>query len=497
MTTHPCYEVFVRNEEDTYYDAVAARDYRFDGKFFVGVKTTGVYCRPICPARPNKGNIIFFPDAQSAEKAGFRPCLRCRPESAPLSPAWSGSSTTIHRALKLIAGGRLAGATQDDIAGQLGMSARHLRRLFTEELGKTPNQIWAEYRLNFARTLIAETGLPMTEIAFSAGFSSLRRFNEAFKARFRRTPTELRRERRPISGDMTLRLRLSYRPLLDWNALLTYYQSHLIAGVENVKDNRYERVFSFGDAVGALRVSRPAGSEALELEVVTTATRHLYRIVQNVRRMFDLDSDPLLMANAFSQSPFMSALSEKYPGLRLAQRWDPFESAVFTILGQVVSVDHAMNLVGQLVKGCGTKIRNPLSGDTAYLFPRPETVADAPLADIQTTEARKETLRTFSRQISTGKLRLDSEQDPMAFRDSLLRIKGIGTWTADDIRLRALGDPDAFPADDLILKRALARHPEIRMETFKPWRGYAALYLWKEYAQILSQKRRRSHEIVL
>jgi len=488
---------YMRTEEDTYYEAVAARDYRFDGKFFVGVRTTGVYCRPICPAKPKRENIVFFPDALSAEKAGFRPCLRCRPEATPQSPAWNGRNTTIHRALKLIAGGRLAGSAQEDIAGQLGVSARHLRRLFTEELGKTPNQIWGEYRLNFARILIVETRLPMTEIAFSAGFSSLRRFNEAFKARFRRPPREVRRERRQEPVETTLGLKLPYRPPLDWNALLSYYQSHLIAGVENIKDNRYERVFRLGDAIGAFRVSRVRGSEVLELEVLTTATRHLYRIVQNVRRMFDLDSDPLLMANAFSSSPFMTALSEKYPGLRLAQRWNPFESAVFTVLGQVVSVDQARNLVGELVKGYGEKIRNPLSGDAAFLFPKPEALADASLADIQTTDARKETIRELSRQISAGKIRLDSEQDPTAFRDSLLQIKGIGTWTADDICLRALGDPDAFPAGDLILKRALARHPELRMETFKPWRGYAALYLWKEYAQMLSQKRRRDHEIVL
>ncbi len=487
----------MRTEEDTYYDAVAARDYRFDGKFFVGVRTTGVYCRPICPARPKRENIVFFPDALSAEKAGFRPCLRCRPESAPQSPAWSGRNTTIHRALKLIAGGNLAGSTQDDVAEKLGISARHLRRLFAEELGKTPNQIWSEYRLNFARKLITETGLPVTDIAFSAGFLSLRRFNEAFKTRFRRTPSEIRRERHQEPVETTLKLKLSYRPPLDWNALLAYYQSHLITGVENVKDNRYERVFRLGDATGALRVSRARESEALELEVLTTATRYLYRIVQNIRRMFDLDSDPLLIANAFSSSPFMAALSGKYPGLRLAQRWDPFESAVFSILGQLVSVDQAGRLVGQLVQGYGEKIRNPLSGDAAYLFPRPETLADASLADIRTTEARKETIRIFSRQISSGRIRLDSEQDPIAFKDSLLQIKGIGTWTADDICLRALGDPDAFPADDLILKRALARHPKLRMEAFKPWRGYAALYLWKEYAQILSHKRRKNDDTIL
>src|SRR5262245_30765918 len=240
---------------EDFYQALLARDYRFDGKFFVAVKTTGVYCRPICPAKPKRENVVFFPDAASAEAAGSRPCLRCRPECAPLSPAWWGKRAVVQRALKLIANNGLHNGTkQEQFAQRLGMSARHLRRLFKEEVGRTPKQIADANRLNFARKLIVETAVPIMAVAHSAGFSSLRRFNDAFRKRFWRAPSQLRKTRSKIETTHGIELKLSFRPPYDWQAMLRFYQTHPIPGVERVADNSFERVFRIDGTVGFLRV---------------------------------------------------------------------------------------------------------------------------------------------------------------------------------------------------------------------------------------------------
>jgi AraC family transcriptional regulator of adaptative response / DNA-3-methyladenine glycosylase II len=475
-----------------FYEALLARDYRFDGKFFVAVKTTGVYCRPICPARPKRENVEFFPDAASPEAAGYRPCLRCRPECAPLSPAWWRKRAVVQRALKLIANNRLHPNTnEEEFAERLGMSARHLRRLFKEEIGRTPKQISDANRLNFARKLIVETSVPIITVARTAGFSSLRRFNDAFKKRFQRAPSQLRKARSKVETTEGIELKLSFRPPFDWQSLIRFYQSHPIPGIERVAENAFERVFRIEGTVGFLRVQPVAGQPQLKLSVVAEDPRLLFEVVNRVRRMFDLDSDPMLIENSFAQVPLLAKLVDRFPGLRVPGGWDPFETAICSILGQVVSAEQRANLVGQLVRGYGEEIIHPVAGEKAYLFPGPTVLASSDLSKVKTSVARKEAIRDFSRRVLSGAISLSEAQDPMMFRKTLLETKGLGPWSAEYISLRSIGDTDAFPHTDLILKRVLALHPDLDLEDIKPWRSYAAVYLWKGFAQTLSKQERK------
>ena len=498
---------------EAYLRAISTRDARFDGKFFIGVKTTGIYCRPICPAKPKLKNIELYPDALAAEKAGYRPCLRCRPEAAPLSPAWMGRSATVNRALKLIeAHFSLAGIGQaephaepqepneDEFAERLGISARHLRRLFELELGTTPKRVFDHTRLGFARQLVIETNLPITEIAFASGFSSVRRFNDSFKERFTRAPSELRRQASDSSKNAVseasakpihLTLTLPYRPPFDWNSQLRFFHSHQIGGVELVDHESYQRVFRIGrtgSEVGALKIVHDAETNRLRASIASTDPRSLHAIARRLRQMFDLDSDPIQLTQLFMSCTLMSGLSEKHAGLRLQRGWDPFETAIGTLLGQLVSVEQGKRMVARLVETHGEAVRNPLTGEPAYLFPEPARLASSELKEIPTTGGRKSAIRELSRRVASGELSLDSTQDFEAFRKSLCEIKGIGAWSAEYISLRALGDTDAFPGTDLILKRAVDLHPALDLESFRPWRAYVAIFLWKEFAAALSKK---------
>ncbi len=475
-------------KSDVYYSAMLARDYRFDGKFFVGVKTTGIYCRPICPAKPKKENVEFYPSAIAAENAGYRPCLRCRPEAAPLSPAWLGKSAIVQRALKVIGSQGVIAVDENIFAEQFGVSARHLRRLFEKEIGQTPKQISDNNRLNFARKLLLETDLPITQVALSAGFESLRRFNDAFKARFHRAPSEIRKRQHSDKNEESVTLTLSYRPPYDWNSLLNYYRSHSIRGLEHIGDNSYERVFRHENKLGVVTVQPLSAESKLEVRIAHGDVKSLFPIAQKIRQMFDLDSDPLLIANSFAGDERLNALWNKYPGLRIPRAWEPFEAIICTILGQLVSVPQASRLVEQLIKAYGEKVEHPLTKEVAYLFPTAEILAAASLENIGTTERRKETIREVSRQILNSRLSLAVNQDAEDFKAQLLAAPGLGPWSAEYITLRALGDTDAFPNTDLILKRALERLPQTDLQKFRPWRSYVALYLWKEFAKTLSKQ---------
>jgi AraC family transcriptional regulator, regulatory protein of adaptative response / DNA-3-methyladenine glycosylase II len=485
------YTSVVENQDDIFYRAYMSRDHRFDGKFFIAVKTTGVYCRPICPAKPHRKNVEFFPHALSAEKAGYRPCLRCRPECAPLSPAWMGRSATVQRALKLISDQTFPETNEDQFAEQLGVSARHLRRLFDEELGKTPKQISDASRLNFARKLIVETPLPITEISFTSGFSSIRRFNDAFKSRFHRAPTEIRKAKGIKNPDSGIELRLPYRPPFDWHSLIQFYKSHEVSGVEEISTDLYARVFKVDGVLAAMTLSHDPHEHSLLLRVSDANPKCLYRVCQIARQMFDLDCDPMAISEVFSPCSITARLCRQYPGLRIPRGFDPFEIAICTILGQLVSTEQARRLVGQLVEAYGDPVINPLSGNPAHIFPTPEELATSTLSNVGTTQTRKRTINQFSRLVAEKKIQLHSAQDPVLFRRKLLDIEGIGPWSAEYISLRALGDTDAFPSSDLILKRVIQENPDIKLESFKPWRAYAAIYLWKEFARSLSKKRRK------
>jgi AraC family transcriptional regulator of adaptative response / DNA-3-methyladenine glycosylase II len=455
--------------EDTYYAALCARDPRFDGKFFVGVKTTGIYCRPICPARPLRKNVEFYSSPQAAEKAGYRPCLRCRPESAPLSSAWIGTSAVVQRAMRLMQGPKsLPG--EEKFAAQFGISARHLRRLFLEEIGKTPKQLMLESRLNLARKLLAETALPVTQVAFAAGFGSVRRFNDAFRQRFHRSPGVIRRA--PLSAE-ALKIRLAYRPPFDFEGLLRSYGHHEVAGLERVSAHGYERIVEREGKVGKISVTNDPASSSLLLEVDFPDLRQL----------------PALISKGLELDPDLAKLLKKHPGIRLPSGWDPFEVGVSTILGQLVSLGQARALVAQLIELHGKSVE--VDGAKVKLFPSAATLATADLSALKTTGNRRRTLQAFAAAVHAGSLSLEPTQDVDAFVRQLREIRGIGPWTASYMALKVLRHTDAFPETDLILARALGLHPKETLARMSPWRGYCAALFWREYAGTLKKEKRR------
>jgi len=478
------------NSHDPFYRALLARDHRFDGKFFVAVKTTGIYCRPICPARPKRENVLFFKTAQAAEQAGYRPCLRCRPESAPGSPAWNGKQATVERALKLLAQGVLEQHSEEVLADRLGVSARHLRRLFEKELGQTPKQLHDGSRLNFARKLIVETPLPFTEIAFSTGFRSLRRFNDAVKKRFHRPPSALRSSTKGVEAASMIRLGLAYRPPFDWRSLLDYYRRHHVAGIEAIEGDAYSRVFTVDgvETTGYFRIRPDGRNPELALEICLSDTRCLLRVVQRIRHMFDLDSDPAVIGKVFAQAGILSTFRRRHPGARLARGFDPFETAIATILGQVISVAHTARLMNQLAATYGEEVRHPVSGDRIRLFPKPHILAKSDLHAVAITGLKRAAIREFSARVAGGMIRFDPAQDPDDFKRAVRMVKGIGAWSAEYMALRALGDADAFPSADLILNRFIKAHPRFNVETVRPWRSYAAVCLWNEQATAIREE---------
>ncbi len=475
--------------DDIYFEAMKARDPRFDGKFFVGVKTTGIYCRPICPAKPKRENTEFFASSHQAEAAGYRPCLRCRPESAPQSPAWIGKSATVQRALKVLNSSETIDFHEDTFAEKFGVSARHLRRLFVEEIGKTPKQLAFENRLNLSRKLIVETSLPITEVAFAAGFSSVRRFNDAFKERFKKAPRDIRRNR--TSEKNGLQISLPYRPPFDFLGLLNTYRSHRVGNLEWFDGDKMTRLVSFGKKVGHITISDHPERSSLLVEIDFPDTSAIHAILHRVRSMFDLDSDPVVIANALERDKGIKRMLGHYPGIRLFSGWDPFEISIAAILGQLVSIEFGRSLVHDLIEIAGSDSGIVREGKMIKLFPTAEQIFAADLTKLKTTGIRKQTLKEFSKALLEERLSLESTQDVDQFLKSILAIKGIGPWTAHYIALKALRSTDTFPASDLILNRALEHHPKEILEAMSPWRGYVAALFWRAYSEDLSKKKKR------
>jgi len=475
------------DRETTFYEALKARDTRFDGKFFVGVKTTGIYCRPICPARPKRENVEFFDNHLAAETAGYRPCLRCRPESAPQSPAWIGKSAIVRRAAKMIGHQETIQFNEDRFASLFGVSARHLRRVFVEEIGKTPKQLSFENRLNLARKLIVETALPLTEVAFASGFRSVRRFNDAFKARFKRSPVQIRRS--PISKQ-SLKLTLPYRPPYDFAGLMHFYRAHQMGRLEWFEDEKMHRIVEQGGKVGQITISNLPEQSKILLEIDVPDTSMIYSIITRVRNLFDLDSDPVIIANHLERDPKIKSILKKHSGIRLPSGWDPFEVAVATILGQLVSVTMGRMLIGDLVEMLGRETDFIVDGRPIKLFPTPEQIASATLDGLRTTNARKNALKAFAQAVAEKKISLEATQDIDDFLRAMLDLPGIGPWTANYIAMKSLRHTDSFPHTDLILARALEIHSKDIVDQMSPWRGYAAALFWREYSSLLTKVRR-------
>lgn len=477
--------------EKHFYRAHLARDARFDGRFFLGVTTTGIYCRPVCPApTPRPSNVRYFACAAAAEEAGFRPCRRCRPETSPGTPAWLGSSTTVSRALRLIGEGAFDEEGIETLAERLGVTSRHLRRLFTRHLGASPIAVAETRRVHFARLLIDDTTVPMHSVALHAGFRSIRQFNHAILRSFRESPTRLRErargKRSESAANAGLTVRLAFRPPFDWAAVADYLRERAIPGVEEVTASAYRRTITHGSANGWIEVRPLRGENALALRIALADPCASLGIVARVRRIFDLDADPLRILADLRRDVRMRRLIPPRRGIRVPGAWDAFELAVRAILGQQVSVRAATTLSGRLVRTFGSELPGGASGALTSLFPKPAALAEAPLECIGLPSTRAGAIRALARAIETGGLSLDASAGLEEAVQRLTNLPGVGSWTAKYVAMRALGEPDAFPETDLGLRRALGDGngpaPAAALlraaEAWRPWRSYAAVALW-------------------
>ena len=474
---------------DLCYRALRTRDPRFDGRFYTGVTSTGVYCRPVCPARtPKSENCRFYACAAAAEAGGFRPCRRCRPDTVPGTPAWSGTSATVTRALRLIEQGALDHAGVEELAARLGVGDRHLRRLFAEHLGTAPLAVAGSRRAHFARQLLEDTALPMGQVALAAGYHNTRRFNAAVRKIFERSPTELRHGNRlssPSNGHLVLRL--TYREPLDWTGLLAFLQPRAVPGVERVVEGVYQRSFRHDDTVGTLTLGCDARARRVLLRVPVHAAPHLAPLASRARLLADLDAEPLTIADFLGEQPEVGEAAMRWPGQRVPGAWDPFETAVRAILGQQVTVAGATRLAGRLVNQCGRPLPGAAPGEPAFLFPTPAELATHDLSSLGLPSARAATLTTLAGAVADDPTLLEPAADLDTAVRRLTALPGIGDWTAQYVAMRALREPDAFPAGDLVLRKILgggdgplsAAAVTHMARSWRPWRAYAAMLLWR------------------
>jgi AraC family transcriptional regulator of adaptative response / DNA-3-methyladenine glycosylase II len=459
-------------EPEVCWQAVYSRDARFDGRFFAGAVTTRVYCRSICPvpfAKPDR--ILWFASAAAAETAGFHPCRRCRSAASPGTPAWTGTSAVVSRALRLIAAGALDNGSVDDLAGRVGLGSRHLRRLFVEHLGASPVRIAITRRVHFARDLIEETDLPITHLADCAGFRSIRQFNHAMRAATGESPTELRRIRgvakapTPQSG---LFIRLAYRPPFHWPGLLTFLRRRAIPGVESIQNGAYRRVIDIDGETGAMEVRQDAAERQLLVRIELPRYDSLMKVVERVRGIFDLAADPFQIANQLSRDRTLQPLLAASPGLRVPGIWDGFEGAVRAILGECLANEAPRAALARLVRAFGRPVQTAIPGLT-YVFPRPEDLAEVDLSAARIRGESASTIRALACAVVKRELTFEAS---INLEDAIARVRsvpGISRPMAEYIAMRAFGEPDAFPVSRAKFQGAA--------EGWRPWRAYAAMYL--------------------
>ena len=456
-----------------------SRDPRFDGEFFLAVSTTGIYCRPVCPARPPlERNVSYFRTAAAAAQEGYRPCLRCRPESAPQSPAWLGTATTVKRALDLIQEGYLNYNSLSQLSARLGVGERYLRKLFEQQLGATPSSVAQTQRLHFAQKLLHETALPITEIAFASGFGSIRRFNSATAEAFGCSPRELRRKQARASGKGIV-LEMSYRQPYDWDGVLDFFGRHALDGVESVEEGCYTRNLLTDYGPARIRVDHHPRKPCLRLHIVSEDNAVLMPLVTLVRRMFDLDAHAAAIESELGHDEHLRRCIEAWPGVRSPVVASRFECALRAILGQQISIGAARKLLARITAACANSAK--LDGSHVLLFPKPEQVAALKDDQLPMPGRRRETLRAVCRYFAEG-----AADDPEELLSGLASLRGIGPWTLSIVAMRGLGQPDAFPHTDLGLMKSFpdlealspAQFRE-RTNQWKPWRSYAANLLWR------------------
>ena len=460
---------------------------------FTGVVTTGIYCRPGCAGAPLARNTRPYTSAAAAEAAGFRPCLRCRPDREPVA-GWVEAPELVCRALRAVADGALDDSTEDALAARLGVSARHLRRLFDVHVGATPAEVARSRRAHFARRLLDDTDLPLARVATAAGFNSVRQFNRVMKDIFRFTPQELRaRRRRPdrLVTDGGLELRLPYRPPLAWTSILQFLEPRAIPGVETIHlgpgnlgsgdlggGGSYRRVVELGGAPGVIEVWDEPERCALRLRVHLPEFDGLVHLLASVRRLFDLDAEPTVIDAALARDRSLRPLVRARRGIRVPGALDPFEVSVRAVLGQQVSVRAATRLAGRLVERFGTPVPGIGALGLTHLFPDAPTLAEADLTEVGLTRARARAVNGLATAVASGALSLHRARDLDHTIAELESLPGFGPWTAQYVAMRACGERDAFPASDLGLQHALGDDAETRAEAWRPWRAYGAIQIW-------------------
>lgn len=476
--------------EQACYRAVAARDARFDGVFFTGIKSTGIYCRPVCSARtPRASSCVFFSSAAAAEAGGFRPCLRCRPELAP----YALQQNLAHGVWQKIAAGALNDASLEQLSAQVGLSSRQLRRVLLQEFGVSPVELAQTQRLLFAKKLLQETRLPMAELAYAAGFGSVRRFNALFEQRYQMTPDSIRRSAAEESEGLVLRL--AYRPPYAWDALLAYLGGRAMPGLEAVIGKQaYVRSIQLEGKTGWIKVTHLPQRQQLALQVAPELSAVLMPLLARVRTQFDLEANPGVIQSHLGSDPLLAQQMARTPGLRVPGAFDIFELAIRAVLGQQVSVAGATTVSGRLVRAFGEGVSTPFAGVTHH-FPSPAALAQLTVEQIATIgvpKSRAGTIQNLARFALAGGLHRKIGASADAVVADLKTVAGIGEWTAQYIALRALRFPDAFPAGDLGLQKAAAVAPDSRItekqllqraQAWSPWRSYAALLLWQSLAK--------------
>lgn len=481
-------------DPDICHKALSSRDPRFDGKFFVGVKSTGVYCRPVCPAPTALAkNCRFYTQAAAAELDGFRPCLRCFPESSPGRPAVGISSNTVRKALHIIEHHRDQTLQIENLAASVGVSDRHLRRVFIKHLGVSPMQLIKTRRVQLAKKLIGETPLTMSRIAMIAGFPNTRQFNTEIRNSYNKTPTELRRGTY-FKDHSSLSLKLAYRPPLDWQQIENYMQLRLMDGVENFSNGTFQRVLKLGDTIGVIEVKNDPANNLLNVKIPSAFWRHIPEILSRVRTLFDLNSDSTALEKSLGKDKHLRGIVARQNGMRVLGCWSFFELTVRTIIGQQVSVAGAATVNRRLIERAGEAIPASIREANEHwpakittLYPSAEKILAANFDAIGMPTARTKTVKAFSQAYVDGEFNQFATESAEETMSNLTNIKGIGKWTANYVAMRALRDPDAFPAADLGLIKAYRAisHSNVSAaelleisQQWRPWRAYAAMHLW-------------------
>ena len=465
-------------DEQTCEQARLNRDARFDGRIFIAITSTGIYCRPICPSpHAKRTHVRFFPSAAAASAAGFRPCLRCRPEVAPGTPAWNGTSTTVSRGLRLIAEGALDESGVETLAARLGVSSRHLARLFQRHLGALPTAVAQTRRLHFAKQLISDTNLSMTDVALASGFRSIRRFNDVFRQFYGRPPSQLRRlgERMGVAeGEYVFHL--GYRPPYDWSLLSSFLAARAVPGVESLRDGAYRRTLAIQEHIGLLEVRPTRDADALRVHIRFPQPQYLLQIITRVRAMFDLAADPDVIGRTLGADDMLAPLLQRHAGIRLPGVWDNLEPIVHAILRQRCSLEETRRLQSLLVEECGRPVSSLGAAELCRTYPAARALTESQLTFLP--RATADAIRSAARAVAALR--------PNAPPDDLLRtlraIAGVDESTIEYVAMRALNDSDALPTESLELRGTLgdvSSTPELlrHAEIWKPWRGYAAVLL--------------------